>query len=53
MNTKGKFNSTAFIILSLMMTMLTSCQNKQGDTIHAEHAQEGTITYTCPMHPKW
>lgn len=52
MNTKGKFNSTAFIILSLMMTMLTSCQNKQGDTIHAEHAQEGTIIYTCPMHPE-
>lgn len=51
MNTKWKLNNILFIVLSLIITVFSSCKNKERDD-HKEHIQQEEVTYTCPMHPQ-
>ncbi|MDO9187081.1 MAG: efflux RND transporter periplasmic adaptor subunit [Bacteroidia bacterium] len=51
MNTKWKLNNILFVVLSLIITVFSSCKNKERDD-HKEHTQQESVTYTCPMHPQ-
>ncbi len=51
MNTKRKLNNLLFLALSLIITIFSSCKNKERGG-HKEHTQQEAVTYTCPMHPE-